>query len=275
MSYARTDVADPDEAGGEGDPETTRDGFLDGRLTVLQPKAGPRAAIDPLFLAAAVPAREGERERALEAGVGAGVASLTLAARVSDADVTGVDMQSALLRLAEENARANGFGERVTLVRADITASGAALERAGLARAHFHHVFANPPFHTSGQGRRPANRAREQAHMAEADALEGWIRSLTGLAAARGTLTLIHQPGVLGTLLGLLEGRFGGIVIFPLFPHTGERAIRVLVQGVKGSRAPASLAPGLVLQDDGGAYTPEADAVLREAEPLDLGRFRM
>ncbi|WP_370553443.1 hypothetical protein [Falsirhodobacter sp. alg1] len=38
----------------------TEDGFLDGRLRILQPRDGYRAATDPVFLAAAVPAKQGD-----------------------------------------------------------------------------------------------------------------------------------------------------------------------------------------------------------------------
>ena len=48
--------------------ETTEDRFLDGRLTVLQPKTGYRAATDPVLMAAAVPARRGQRLGHLRGG---------------------------------------------------------------------------------------------------------------------------------------------------------------------------------------------------------------
>ena len=41
------------------DDSLTRDGFLGGRLAILQPRDGYRAATDPVLLAAAVPARAG------------------------------------------------------------------------------------------------------------------------------------------------------------------------------------------------------------------------
>ncbi|KAB2877432.1 MAG: methyltransferase, partial [Albidovulum sp.] len=40
--------------------EITADAFLGGRLTIAQPRAGYRAAADPVLLAAAVPARAGQ-----------------------------------------------------------------------------------------------------------------------------------------------------------------------------------------------------------------------
>jgi tRNA1(Val) A37 N6-methylase TrmN6 len=59
---------------------TTTDDFLGGRIAVIQPKAGHRAGSDAVFLAAAVPAREGMH--VLDVGAGVGVAGLCLLARV-------------------------------------------------------------------------------------------------------------------------------------------------------------------------------------------------
>ena len=50
-------------------PALTRDTLLDGRIALHQPRDGYRAAIDPVFLAAAVPAPAGSR--VLELGIGA------------------------------------------------------------------------------------------------------------------------------------------------------------------------------------------------------------
>ncbi|MBF0393554.1 MAG: methyltransferase, partial [Alphaproteobacteria bacterium] len=58
----------------------TDDTLLDGRVRLRQPTHGYRAAIDPVFLAAAVPAGAGQR--VLDAGCGAGAALLCLCARV-------------------------------------------------------------------------------------------------------------------------------------------------------------------------------------------------
>ena len=73
-------------------------------------------------------------------------------------------------------------------------------------------------------------------------------------------------------MLAAFAGRFGGLVVFPLFPRHGAAAQRVLVQGIKGSRAPLQLRTGLILHDAGHGFRPEVDAILRAGHPLDLGR---
>ncbi len=270
MSLPKTELGSQPFADCRDAGEITRDAFLDGRFTACQPKSGPRAAIDALFLAAAVPAETRKKQRVLEAGSGSGVASLALCARVADLHVTGVEIQSGLVEMARENAALNAMHERLQFVEADVTSPWSALERNGLKRESFDHVAANPPYYTSGTIREPAQPATARAHSFDQDDLERWIKFLTTAAAPGGTITLIHRPQVLSELLNLLEGRFGALRVFPLFPAEGSAANRVLVQGVKGSKAPLEVLRGMVLHMDGGAYTGEAEDVLRAGKGLKL-----
>ncbi|HEX6441067.1 MAG TPA: methyltransferase, partial [Stellaceae bacterium] len=63
-----------------------------------QPANGARVGIDPVFLAAAVPAQP--NQRVLDIGCGSGAASLCLAARVPGLHITGLELQRGLARLA-------------------------------------------------------------------------------------------------------------------------------------------------------------------------------
>jgi tRNA1(Val) A37 N6-methylase TrmN6 len=84
------------------------------------------------------------------------------------------------------------------------------------------------------------------------------------MVSLRGTVTLIHRADSLGKILVSMEDRFGDIRVAPLYAREGTAASRVIVQGIKGSKAPMQLLPGLVLHGEGNAFTPDADAVLRE-----------
>jgi tRNA1(Val) A37 N6-methylase TrmN6 len=75
----------------------------------------------------------------------------------------------------------------------------------------------------------------------------------------------------LGELLALLEGRFGALKVLPIHPRTGAPAVRVLVQGRKGSRAPLTLLPGLILHDNENRFLPAMEEILRRRARLDLG----
>ena len=81
---------------------------------------------------------------------------------------------------------------------------------------------------------------------------------------------MVHRPDVLPDLLGLLRSRFGGLKILPLHPRVGEPAVRILVQGRKGSRAPLTLLSGLVLHEKDNRFRPEVARILRDGAALPL-----
>ncbi|MGE0005637.1 MAG: tRNA1(Val) (adenine(37)-N6)-methyltransferase [Parvibaculaceae bacterium] len=240
----------------------TEDGFLDGRLRILQPEKGYRAGIDAVFLAASVPCGPGDA--VFEAGMGAGVAALCLAYRVPGLRITGMEAAARYAMLAEENARRNGCGSGVSVVHADIREAlrrGSALAPAAGSMAH---AFANPPFFEEDKATASPVALKAQAHSFAAGDLDLWIRAMHGLLQPRGTMTVIYRAEALARLLALFEGRFGDIAVAPLFPRAGLAATRIIVQGVKGSRAPLRLLPGLVLHGEDGTFTPAAEAVLRD-----------
>lgn len=251
---------EPEEA---GDSEISVDHLLDRRVRLLQPRAGYRAAIDPVLLAAAVPAVAGER--VLDIGTGAAAAALCLAARVPGAAVVGLEAQGAMADLARRNVAANGLESRVAIVDGDLLAPPPAL-----APGSFHRVMANPPFQKAGAHTAAPDPGKAAAHGEGRAGLAEWIAFAAAMVRPRGTLTLIHRADRLDEIMALLHGRFGGIVLFPLWPRAGQPARRILVQARRGVRSPACLAAGLVLHGVEGKFTSEAEAVLRHAQALVL-----
>ena len=251
--------------------DVTEDAFLGGALNILQPRKGYRAGIDAVLLAAAVPVVENRVERVLDAGAGAGVVGLCIARRVSTVQVTLVENDPFLVELARANVARNSLRERVIVVAADVTGPATDLAAAGLTPDSFEHVVANPPYHVEGRGRRPQHAIKANAHAMPEGSLARWVQFLTRVAAPHGTLTMVHRPEALPELLRLLEGRFGALEILPLHPRQGEPAVRIILRGKKGSRAPLVLKSGLVLhEEDGNGFRPDIARVLREGAALPL-----
>ena len=240
------------------DPTST-DHLLGGRVRYRQPVQGFRAAIDPVLLAAAIPARTGDR--VLEGGTGAGAAILCLAARVPGLSGLGVDIDPALCRLAHENAAANGLADLMFAV-GDLEQSPAG----GL----FDHAFANPPYHP-GNGTQSPSLARETAKRASPHLLPRWIDALSRPLRHRGTLTFILPPWLLASALSAMAAaKVPAETVFPVWPKAGRPARFVLIRGRKDGRAPLILAPGLTLHAETGAYSPDAEAIFREGASLTL-----
>ncbi|HEX3432311.1 MAG TPA: methyltransferase [Rhizomicrobium sp.] len=241
----------------------TQDGFLGGRVVARQPAEGFRSGTDAVMLAAAVPAKAGDE--LLELGCGVGVAALCVAARVADCRLTGIEIAPGLVERANENVRANPFGDSVHVEHANVFRLPSHLRRS------FDHVFCNPPFHApAGEVSPNADRARA---LSDSDGLGNWIAAGFARVASSGTLTVILRADRLAEALQGLPQQ--GVSIFPLWPRSGEAAKRVILHIQKDSRAPVRLLGGLVLHERDGGYTPEAEAVLRDGASLALANSRL
>lgn len=247
--------------------DLSEDGFLGGRLRILQPRTGYRAAMDPVLLAAACPASSGQE--VLELGCGVGVASLCLGRRVEGLGLVGLELQAAYAVLARANAQANGID--LTVVEADLSNMPADLR----ARS-FDHVIANPPYFPPQSGTAAQDIGRETAQR-EATPLALWLDA--GLRRLRpgGVLTIIQSATRLPDLLAPIKARAGSISVLPIAARHGRPAGRVIVQARKGGRGAFRLLAPLILHSapahdsDREDLTDQARAVLRDGGALPIG----
>lgn len=241
--------------------EVSVDSLLGGRLRLRQPVNGFRAAIDPVLLAAAVPAESGDS--VLDAGAGTGAALLCLAARVAACHIVGLERDGTTARLGRENVASNGFSDRAEIAVGDI-----AKPPMHLSPGSFDHVMMNPPYLDRSRTRPPPDSGRAAAMVEGSATLTDWVTFAYEMLRERGTLTVIHRADRLDQLMVALTPRFGGITVFPLWPGGNRAAKRVIVRAGKNSREPATVLPGLTLHADDGTFTVPAERVLREGQAL-------
>ncbi len=198
---------------------TTEGHLLGGRVSYRQPDTGFRSGIEPVLLAASVPARPGQH--VLEAGSGAGAALLCLARRVPGVRVTGVEMQPALAELAMANAIANGLsGIEIVADRIETT----------LLSRTFDHAMANPPYHHPDGSISP-DAARETAKRGSGALITAWIKRLSAALSHRGSLTLIAPAAMVPTcLIAMSDERCPCTSLLPLWPKIGRPAKLVLLR---------------------------------------------
>lgn len=244
--------------------ELTTDAFLGGRLIIRQPRDGYRAGVDPVLLAAAVPAQAGET--VLELGCGAGVAALCLGRRVPEIGLSGLEIQPDYAALARENAAANG-------IALEVLVGDLAQMPADLRARSFDHVIANPPYFRRETGTRARDAGREAA-LGEGTPLDLWVEAGMRRLRPGGRFTLIQRAERLPDLLEALAGRRMGLCALPVAPREGREATLVILAAVKGGRAPFRLLPPVILHEgpahlrDGEDYAAPVRAVLREAARL-------
>jgi tRNA1(Val) A37 N6-methylase TrmN6 len=238
--------------------DLTEDAFLGGQLRLRQLKSGHRAGHDAVLLAAATPARPGDRVADLGAGIG--VAGLSVARRVGGIDLVLVEIDPALADLARGNAAANDIAAEVIVL--DVEANAAAFAACGLAPDSIDAVLMNPPFNDAARHRRSPDDARGMAHVATETTLANWIHAARRILKSSGVLTLIWRADGIAEVLSVLDHGFGSLEILPVHGDVRAPANRILVRAIKGGRAPTKILAALMLNDESGLPNKRVQEIL-------------
>ncbi|KPA21570.1 tRNA1(Val) (adenine(37)-N6)-methyltransferase [Shimia sp. SK013] len=242
----------------------TENAFLGGQLSIIQPEKGYRAGVDPVLLAASLPAKSGQS--VLELGCGVGTASFCLAARVPGLKLSAIEIQPDYAELARKNATRNG-------IEIDVFEGDLQVLPEPLRQIQFDHVIANPPYFDRAASTAAVDSGREVA-MGEATPLAHWVMTAARRLRQGGYASFIHRTERLPDLLSAMSGRLGSIQVLPLQAREGREPGLVLVRGRKGGRAdfrlhaPVLMHLGARHEADGDSYTPQIRAVLRDGAPL-------
>ena len=220
-------------------------GFLDGRLRLRQGRGGHRAGTDAVLLAACTPPEQSGL--ILDIGAGAGAVGLMAALRAPAATVGLVEIDAATAALAAQNVADNALVDRVSVFAADVAAPKSR-RAAGLRDEQAALVLTNPPFYDPAKVRVTPDADKARAHVATVP-LADWTRGALALLAPGGVFVMIHRADALAECLAAVAGRLGAVSVRPVHARAAEPAIRILLRGVKGSKAPLSILPPLVVQD--------------------------
>ena len=244
----------------------SNDHLLGGRVSFCQSQHGYRAAIDPVFLAAAMTPENGPH--ILDIGCGAGAASLCLAARCPEARIIAMDHDAALVALAAFNINRNGWQKRMRTLTASVAAPPFAPQM-------FDQVMFNPPYWPCHSYTASPRHHRATASSESATPLKIWIKTALQLTTANGILTMIIAAQRGKEALSHLQTATNAIIIQPLIPRQGGQAKRIIIQvrknGCRKNGSPSlHQLNALALHEEGSTYTAAAQAILRQGAALPM-----
>ncbi|CAI3924960.1 tRNA1(Val) A37 N6-methylase TrmN6 (TrmN6) [Commensalibacter communis] len=247
----------------------TSDGtLLGGKIFYRQYQEGYRTALEPILMAASIPAKPGQT--IIEGGCGAGAGLMCLNYRVPNITGIGFEQNPKMLTLANENFQLNHMNSlkvvEVTLPKLpkrpfDFLSKG---------QEHVDHVFANPPWHAHNSFPSP-NPQKDLAKRLPKDCLAEWIYALSRPLRQGGTLTLALSASLYVEASAIMnQYKLGSIVLFPLWPKLNRSSRIILLQGRMGSTGGSQISPGMILHNENGDFTTQANHILRDGQMLCL-----
>lgn len=242
--------------------EITENKLLDGRVTLLQPKKGYRVAVDPVLLAAAVPANEGDS--ILDLGSGTGAVGLCLQARVPGCTITGMENNQEYLSLSRQSVEKNNWQANIRFIEGSVEAPPPELEPES-----FDWVTANPPYYMEGDHSPSPDPGKNAAHAREGY-LRSWIDCAFRCLRPAGWFFMIYPADEDDEALAGLNKVFQEIRILRIQPKVSFPTKRHILAARKGGTPFIREAGILVLHEDNGDFTTKARAVLWDAAALTI-----
>ena len=198
------------------------------------------------------------RDRVLELGAGCGVIAMIIGATAQPREIVAIEIQPQMAKLAERNARANGF-DNLDCICADLRDR----RIAGVSPASFDLVVANPPFHAVNAGRESPNRSRRQARGGGGASMPDFVAAARRYVRNGGRIAMIFAASRSAELISTLRAhRLEPKRIRFVHPRVELPAASVLVEARANGGVEAVIEPPLVLERTAGVYTEEARSIL-------------
>ena len=231
--------------------ETTFDDVLFGSVKMIQPLNGPRVNMDTILLSAWVKIRSGMLE-ILEAGCATGAISLILAQRYRNVNVTGVDIQPELVKIANLNAENNNLSDRVRFIAGDIR------DKNLLPSGKFDAVVMNPPYSSLMAGRESPDDSRTKARLEISCTPDDVAEFSRRVLKSRGRLFTVFTSLRLDSFLSSMrDHRMIPKRLRPVYPKLNYNSGVFLSECVKDGGEGMNMLPPLFVRDENNNYTPE------------------
>lgn len=240
----------------KGDDETL-DTFYHGRILILQKKEGYRFSVDSPLLADFIQTKE--TDELLELGTGSGVISLLLSIKPFK-HITGVEIQETLADLARRNVALNKLEEKISIICQDF--------QSFQPDQRFDVVFSNPPYIKKKQGHLSSDQEKSIAkHEIKCDIFDIMAKTAELLRKEGSAHFIFSVKREEDFKQAIDDHRLKMKTIRFVLPKRKKSPNFFLTEC--GFIAPRTvLLPPLILFDDQGHYTPEAEEIFSGRERI-------
>ncbi len=169
------------------EPDITQDSLFKGEITLCQNRNGYRFSIDAVLLAHFF--QPECNDKILDIGTGCGVIALILLYRWASVvqEISGMEIQSSLIKLAAHNFRVNGFLSQGRVIQGDVKDILCKFKP-----ETYDKVVCNPPFYPCGSGRMNKNTEANFARHHVLGSLSDFLKASSVVVKNRGKVFFIY-----------------------------------------------------------------------------------
>ncbi len=231
-------------------------------ISICQHRDGYRFSVDALLLFSFVNLQR--VKEIIDLGAGSGIIGILLAKKYSESNVTLIELQESLAKLAETNITINRLQDRVKILKADVTDFLNIKEQMKKETAlpclltKYDLVVSNPPFRKLKTGLLSCGDEKAIARHEIMLSLCELIRASTLFLKNHGRLCIIHLPERLSEITTFMREQ--GMEPRRLrFVHSNSysEAKMVLIEAVKCGKPDLKVEKPFFIYNDDGSYTTE------------------
>lgn len=228
-------------------------------IKVYQDKNGYRFSVDALLLYSFV--NLPRAKNIADLGSGSGIIGILLAKKYHDTEVTLIEIQKSLARLAEKNIVLNKLDNRVKVVMADIKSLSSPPQHPNTPTLHcsaFDLVVSNPPFRRVKTGLLSVSNEKAIARHEIKLSIKDLAAAGAWLLKHHGRLCIIHLPERLTEIIDAMkDNNLEPKRLRFIHSNISSEAKMVLIEAVKGGRPGLKTEKPLLIYNEDGSYTDE------------------
>lgn len=237
--------------------------FLYGKFKIIQKKDGYRFSVDPILLAAFIELKKGSR--IIDLGTGSGIIPLTLADRLEDSQIVGLEVQEAYADMAARSVKLNQREELIQIQQADIREI-----KTLFPPESFNIAVSNPPYLPVDTGHLNPNQDKAIARHELAGTLVDFIEAARYLIKQKGSAYFI-MPAARATDLfdSLRSSKLEPRRVRFIHANEHSQAKLVMIEAIKNAKPESKILRPLFVYNLEGRYTDEVEGILRNGHPRD------
>jgi len=241
--------------------EVTKNKILDGSISILQPKKGFRVSIDSILLSSSIK----KYSNCMEFGTGSGIIIIYLSKKFPNSNIIGVEKNIELVKLAEKNLLKNNINNINSKILCKDLFNKPFLQEYN---NKLDRVIMNPPYFISNSVIKSNNKFKASARY-ESNINE-WFEAAYKKLKPKGYMNFVFRTESLALILSKLNGSWGEIKIFPLWPKVNVKSKLMILQAKKNAKSGVQILPGLILHNNDGSYTDACNSILNNKSDIQL-----